>query len=79
VRYDAYYAANLGLWLDLRLIAVTAVKVVGLVAVTRALLRVPGAERVEPVRAASDDDTEEMACLEETQTADPPQADLSRA
>jgi lipopolysaccharide/colanic/teichoic acid biosynthesis glycosyltransferase len=53
VRYDAYYAAHLSLWLDLRLILVTAGKVCGLVAPLRALLRVPGAEAVEALRAVS--------------------------
>jgi lipopolysaccharide/colanic/teichoic acid biosynthesis glycosyltransferase len=49
VRYDAYYAAVASLGLDLRLIAATLVKVVGLpFAVSRTLLRVPGAAEVEP-------------------------------
>lgn len=47
VRYDVYYAFNQSLWLDLRLIVVTAVKVFGLLDVTRALLRVPGPDSVE--------------------------------
>ncbi|MDB5311339.1 MAG: sugar transferase [Gemmataceae bacterium] len=50
VRYDAYYAAHLGPWLDLRLIVATAFKVVGLLRVTRSLLRVPGPAAVEPGR-----------------------------
>ncbi len=50
VRYDVYYAAHSSLWLDLRLIVVTAMKVVGLVAPVRVLLRVPGPAAVEPVR-----------------------------
>jgi lipopolysaccharide/colanic/teichoic acid biosynthesis glycosyltransferase len=52
VRYDAYYAAHQSLWLDLRLIVVTAVKVFGIVGVMRVLLRVPGPDRVEPPRPA---------------------------
>jgi lipopolysaccharide/colanic/teichoic acid biosynthesis glycosyltransferase len=50
VRYDAYYVAHRTLWLDLRLILVTAVKVFGLVAPMRVLLRVPGSGTVEPAR-----------------------------
>jgi lipopolysaccharide/colanic/teichoic acid biosynthesis glycosyltransferase len=49
VRYDTYYAENQSLWLDLRLILVTSVKVIGLDGVLRALLRVPGPGVVEPV------------------------------
>jgi lipopolysaccharide/colanic/teichoic acid biosynthesis glycosyltransferase len=52
VRYDAYYAAHLSLWLDLRLILVTAGKMLGLVAPVRALLRVPGPAAVEAARPA---------------------------
>jgi lipopolysaccharide/colanic/teichoic acid biosynthesis glycosyltransferase len=53
VRYDAYYAAHLTVWLDVRLILVTAAKVVGLLGPARALLRVPGRAAVEPVRPAT--------------------------
>jgi lipopolysaccharide/colanic/teichoic acid biosynthesis glycosyltransferase len=53
LRYDAYYAAHLSLWLDIRLIFVTAGKVVGLVRVMRTVLRVPGPLVVEPARPAS--------------------------
>jgi lipopolysaccharide/colanic/teichoic acid biosynthesis glycosyltransferase len=49
VRYDAYYAATASLWLDLRLIAATLIKVTGLpFAVSRALLWLPGKSDVEP-------------------------------
>jgi lipopolysaccharide/colanic/teichoic acid biosynthesis glycosyltransferase len=48
IRYDAYYAANLGLWLDVRLIALTAFKICGLHRVARVVFRVPGPALVEP-------------------------------
>jgi lipopolysaccharide/colanic/teichoic acid biosynthesis glycosyltransferase len=47
LRYDAYYATHRNLWLDLRLIFVTAIKMFGLVAPMRILLCVPGPGTVE--------------------------------
>src|SRR6185437_8860000 len=38
VRFDRYYAVHYGFWLDVRLIAVTAFKVVGLLRAARSLL-----------------------------------------
>jgi len=50
VRYDAYYAANLNLWLDVRLIAATAFKMAGLLRFVRTPLRIPGSKQVETPR-----------------------------
>jgi lipopolysaccharide/colanic/teichoic acid biosynthesis glycosyltransferase len=52
VRFDSYYATHRNLWLDLRLIVVTAGKVLGPVALMRVLLRIPGAGTVESARPA---------------------------
>jgi lipopolysaccharide/colanic/teichoic acid biosynthesis glycosyltransferase len=51
VQYDSYYARNYSLWLDLRLIAVTAVKVVGLLSLSRTILQIPGKSTVEPIQS----------------------------
>jgi lipopolysaccharide/colanic/teichoic acid biosynthesis glycosyltransferase len=49
LRYDLYYVRRFSFWLDLRLLASTALKVLGApFALSRFLLRVPGAETVEP-------------------------------
>jgi lipopolysaccharide/colanic/teichoic acid biosynthesis glycosyltransferase len=75
VLYDAYYAGVASLWLDLRLMAATLVKMVGLpFGVSRVLLWLPSAPQVE-----SDTDTEQDT---DTGTglghaAEAPQPDLS--
>ena len=78
VRYDAYYAFNHSFWLDLRLIVVTAVKVIGLLGVTRSVLRIPGAELVEP---GLHDNTKEATVLTliETPKLMMSEPDLSKA
>lgn len=50
VCYDAYYAATLTPWLDLRLIAATGFKMLGLLRFVRAPLGIPGARQVEIAR-----------------------------
>jgi lipopolysaccharide/colanic/teichoic acid biosynthesis glycosyltransferase len=67
LRYDVFYCANLGPWLDARLVLATSVKVVGLVGVVRAVLGIPGPAQVERERTVSTDDTSETPLL-----ADPP-------
>ncbi len=53
LRYDLYYIKHQSLSLDLRILFGTAVHVLGLpFAVTRALFRVPGADRIEGTKAA---------------------------
>jgi lipopolysaccharide/colanic/teichoic acid biosynthesis glycosyltransferase len=48
--YDYFYIRQLNIWLDMRLIAVTALQVLGIpFAVSRRLLFIPSAERIEPV------------------------------
>ncbi|MCI0699776.1 MAG: sugar transferase [Planctomycetia bacterium] len=84
--YDTYYVAHLGLWLDLRLILVTAVKAVGLVAVMRKVLRIPGADLVEPRKppamldtVVANVETTEIPALTEHHKPHTPHPDLSRA
>lgn len=59
--YDMYYASTFNFWLDFRLILVTAVKVFGLVALTRILLRIPGPDQIEPRWTVSAPATSELA------------------
>src|SRR5262245_50225425 len=84
--YDNYYADNLGLWLDLRLILTTALKVFGLVAIMRKVLRIPGRDRVEPPRPSpmaetvvANVETTEMPVLTEQHKLNATHPDLSRA
>jgi lipopolysaccharide/colanic/teichoic acid biosynthesis glycosyltransferase len=72
IRYDAYYAANLGLWLDVRLIAVTAFKMCGLLRVARVLLRVPGPAVVEPSQPSSTAETKLAFAVEPSLVAAEP-------
>ncbi|MBN9519698.1 sugar transferase [bacterium] len=48
LRYDVHYAANLGVWLDLRLLLTTATTLIGIpFAVSRVILRIPGPDVIE--------------------------------
>jgi hypothetical protein len=58
VVYDLYYRANLGPWLDARLILVTAAKVFGLAGLVRVLLGIPGPAQVERGSTATAETTE---------------------
>ncbi|HJZ58646.1 MAG TPA: sugar transferase [Gemmataceae bacterium] len=74
LRYDVYYGANQGFWLDIRLIVVTAGKVIGLLATVRSLLRIPGPNRVE-----SSAETTELPFVVDPPAVATPEPDLSGA
>ena len=71
IRYDGYYATHLGPWLDLRLIAVTAFKIFGLLSTARAILRIPGSNLVEIDRSESMVDTAEVEFIAEVPSRAP--------
>jgi lipopolysaccharide/colanic/teichoic acid biosynthesis glycosyltransferase len=79
LRYDLYYALNLGPWMDARLVVATAVKVFGLAAAMRVLFRLPGPTEVEPGRGGAAAETAEMPFVVEQPPSVTPEPDLSRA